>query len=282
MHDHHPSDADIARADRRWRLATFATLVTVLGASFLAGFVILPIFQGRQIGLEPWDAICRAIGINPGTPAMRQPVSTARAQPVSRVAWSPAILDTLAGGNRERGAQLAEQTCSACHGENGVSPSGDFPHLAGQSAAAIYKQLHDYKTGARVNEQMTPVAQALTEQQLADIAAFYAGDNAFGSLGARVPVADEHTDELARIGDAARGLPACNSCHGSGVGGPIETPTLIGQHQAYLQRQLELYAQGGRTNDVYRRMREIASRLTPEERAALAEYYQGFGPSAQR
>lgn len=264
------------RADRAWKVWSGVVVGTVLIASFTLAFLVLPIFQGRQIGLDAWAAICRSLGINPGTPAMRQPVSTAQAQPVSQVAWSPQILNTLGGGNQRRGAALAAEVCSSCHGEEGVSPSADFPHLAGQSAAAIYKQLHDYKTGARVHPQMTPVAQKLTEQQLADISAYFAADNAFGSLGARWPVPDEDIDRLVRTGDPSRGIPGCNSCHGSGVGGPIETPTLSGQHQDYLARQLRLYATGERRNDVYQRMRTIASRLTEDEQNRLAEYYQGF------
>ena len=273
-----PETTDLARENRRWKVASAGIVAGVLVLFSGVGFVVMPIVQGSQIGLEPWDAICRAIGLNPGTPAMRQPTSEGRAQPVSRVAWTGGILNTLGSGNRERGAQLAASVCSSCHGEEGVSPSADFPHLAGQSAAAIYKQLHDYKTGARVHPQMTPVAVELTDQELADISAYFAGDNAFGSLGARVPVSEEHIDQLARVGDAARGLPACNSCHGSGSGGPIETPTLNGQHADYLTRQMNLYASGERRNDVYRRMREISARLTPEERQQLAEYYRGFGP----
>ena len=272
--DPHTS-ADL-RADRAWKVWSGVVVGTVLLASFTLAFLVLPIFQGRQIGLDAWAAICRAVGITPGTPAMRQPVSDARPEPVSQVAWTPQILNTLGGGSRERGAQLAGEVCSSCHGEEGVSPSADFPHLAGQSAAAIYKQLHDYKTGARMHEQMTPVAQQLTERQLADISAYYAADNAFGSLGTRWPVPDEHIDRLVRTGDPSRGIPGCNSCHGSGVGGPIETPTLSGQHQDYLARQLRLYANGERKNDVYRRMRTISERLTDEEMDRLAEYYQGF------
>lgn len=276
VHAPEPSPQAMERLDRRWRRAVGLVVAGVLSLAFLFGFVILPVVQGGQIGLDAWAAICRAVGINPGTPAMRQPTSDALAQPVSQVAWTPAILSTLSRGDREAGAQLAAEACASCHGEAGVSPSPDFPHLAGQSAAAIYKQLNDYKTGARYHEQMTPVVVPLSDKQLAAVAAYFAGDNAFGSLGARSPVPDPETDRLVRIGDPARGIPSCNSCHGSGVGGPIETPTLSGQHAAYLARQLDLYAAGERRNDVYQRMRAISSRLTPEERASLAEYYQGL------
>lgn len=271
----HPPPADGDTLDRRWKLAALGIAFAVLILSSLLGFLIMPVVQGQQINLSAFAAICRAVGINPGTPAMRQPTSSAEAQPVSRVAWDPPILQTLASGDRMRGAQLAGEVCSACHGEEGVSPSPDFPHLAGQSAAAIYKQLHDYKSGARVHPQMTPVAERLTDQQLADIAAYYARGNVSISLGHRSLYAEEPIARLVAVGDPSRGIPSCNACHGSGVGGPTETPTLVGQHAEYLQRQMQLYANGERTNDVYARMRSIAARLSPAEMAALAAYYQG-------
>lgn len=273
-----PTAAETAadrRTDRAWRFWSSAFVAGAVTLFSLFGFVIMPLAQSRPIELDAWAAICRAVGITPGTPAMRQPVSVARAQPVSKVAWDTPILDRLASADRTRGAQLAGEVCSACHGEEGVSPSPDYPHLAGQSAAAIYKQLHDYKTGARFHESMTPVAVELTDRQLADLAAYYAAGNASLSLGRRHQTDYAGVEALVAVGAPERGIPACNACHGSGVGGPIETPTLIGQHQEYLERQLQLYATDERRNDVYRRMREISSRLTPEERRDLAAYYQG-------
>ena len=80
---------------------------------------------------------------------------------------------------------------------------------------------------------------------------------------------------LAWEGDTRRRIPACMSCHANGVGGPIETPALAGQNREYMVAQLDAYASGTRKNDVYGRMREIARRLTPEERQQLARYFQG-------
>ncbi len=274
-HDQRPDEAAERRTESRWRVAAAAVVALTMSVFAFVGFVLLPMAQGGQVGLDAWTAICRAIGIDAGVPSMQQPVSREQAQPVSQVAWDGGVLGRLAAGRRSGGEQLAIEVCSACHGETGVSPSPDFPNLAGQSAAAIYKQLHDYKTGARYHEQMSPVAEPLTNQQLADIAAYYAGSNQALSLGSRRLLGDEAIERLVEIGDPARGIPSCNSCHGSGVGGPIETPTLVGQHQAYLKLQLDHYATGQRRNDVYARMRTIAQRLTEEERAALAAYYQG-------
>jgi cytochrome c553 len=266
-----PSDQD-----RRWAIWGASVVGGFIAFSAFVAFVGLPILQAPAAGIDGWTAICRAVGVSPGTPAGPQPVSTARAQPVSQVSWSPRTLDIISGADPRPGAQLAAAVCVNCHGESGVSPSAAFPHLAGQSAAAIYKQLSDYRSGARSNPQMTPVAQQLSGDQLAEVARYFAGDNAFGSLGARWPVPDEETARLVQRGDPHRGIPACNSCHGGGVGGPIETPTLSGQHAEYLVAQLKAYRAGERRNDVYRRMRDIAGRLTDEEIQRVSLYYQGI------
>lgn len=269
-----PTEED-RKADRAWSRLPFMIVLGFVLVFAGLGFVVIPVAQGAQGGVDAWTAICRSFGITPGSPAVRQPVSDAEALPVSRVAWTPSILDTLGGADREIGAELAGQVCSACHGEAGISPSGDFPHLAGQSAAAIYKQLHDYRTGARVNDQMTPLAQSLEERELAAIAAYYAEQSDDLRLGTRNPLPDEALHRLVSEGDPARGIPACDACHRPGAGGPIETPMINGQHAAYLEAQLNAYATGERRNDIYQRMRAIAAALTPEERAALAAYYQG-------
>jgi cytochrome c553 len=201
---------------------------------------------------------------------------TVRAEPVSRVSWAPDTLAILGRGDARLGASLASATCAACHGENGISPAPDFPHLAGQSAAAIFKQLSDYQSGARVNPLMTPIAQNLTVQQMAQVARYYAAAGGYGALGPRLELPDPATANLVQRGDASRRIPSCNSCHAPRVGGPIETPTLNGQHQAYLATQLNGFRTGDRRNDVYRRMRDIAVRLSQAEIDALSLYYQGL------
>ena len=272
---------DAPRSDRAWSVASTAATVGVVLFAFAFGFVIVPIVQGREAGIDPWTAFCRAVGIAPGTPAMAQPISSGMARPVSRVAWTPQVLDRLVDADRKAGKQLAESVCAACHGPQGLSPSPDFPHLSGQSAAAIYKQLHDYKSGARANPLMAGVVQNLDEEQMLAVAAHYAGGNSFRSLGKVAPAPDYETDLLANRGAPKRGVPACNGCHGGGVGGPIETPSLAGQQAAYLQAQLRLYATGARRNDVYGRMRTIAARLTAEEIRIISEHYAGQ-PAPQR
>ena len=148
--------------DRRWRNWAWGAIVAGVSFGALAGFLVLPAFQRENAGLDWWTAICRAVGITEGSPAYRQPVTAAVAAPVSQVAWSPDVLQILNNARPERGQALAIQQCGACHGETGVSVLPGTPSLVGQSSAAIYKQLDDYRSGARFDPQMTPVAAGLT------------------------------------------------------------------------------------------------------------------------
>ena len=123
---------------------------------------------------------------------------------------------------------------------------------------------------------MTPVAKALAVTDLANVAAYYAAEGkAYTALGMRDFSGELEIEKLAREGDSHRRIPACMSCHINGVGGPIETPTITGQNADYLLAQLNAYANGTRKNDVYGRMRNIAGKLTPEERQRLAHYFEG-------
>ena len=149
--------------------------------------------------------------------------------------------------------------------------------LAGQSPEAIYKQLSDFRSGARVNDQMTPVSQTLTEDQLAQVASYF-GHLRAGSILGRAYF-DPGSGGLARLvgrGDPARRIPPCEACHAPGAGGPIEAPVISGQNAAYLERQLLAFRTGQRRNDVYERMRDIAARLRPDEIHRLSEAYQGL------
>lgn len=262
--------------DRRWRTWAAAFVIGALALGALVGFLVLPNFQRENAGLDLWTAICRAVGVTEGSPAYRQPISTAKALPVSQVAWNPRVVDYLANASPRRGAQLAGQVCLSCHGEKGVTATPEIPSLVGQSSAAIYKQLHDYRTGARIHPQMTEVARQLATPDLASIAVYYGRfAHEVTGLGERDRPGEEEIVRLAHEGNSARRIPACESCHARGSGGPIETPVLTGQDQAYLAAQLRHYKTGQRRNDVYRRMREIARRLSDQEIDMLATYYQG-------
>lgn len=267
--------AEQSAVDRRWRLYASATVGAAVVLAAVLGLLLIPAGQRENAGLTFYEAVCRAIGLTPGSPAEAQTVSKAVSLPVSQVSWDPEVMRILASGNTKTGAQLAARTCAACHGDKGLSQT-NIPSLAGQSPYAIYKQLHDYRTGARAHPQMTGVAKALEVTDLAAVAAYFAeASKEYTAIGGRDLLGEKNIEQLAWEGDSRRRIPACLSCHLNGVGGPIETPVIIGQNREYMVQQLNAYADGTRKNDVYGRMRDISRKLTPEERAELARFFQG-------
>jgi cytochrome c553 len=270
-------DSDPHVLDQPWRVWATITVIGLLLSGVILGVIVIPVVQGRAVGIDAYTAICRALGILPGSPAQRQSIDSTPPTPVSQVIWTPDVLQILARARPERGRAAVLQVCSSCHGEDGVSASADFPHLAGQSGAAIYKQLHDYRTGSRTHELMTELAKSLEEPLIADVAAYYASQRQRRPDPVTLASPPEAIVRLVELGDPARNIPPCASCHRAGSGGPIETPVLAEQQSEYLIQQMQMYASGQRRNDVYARMRTIAAQLTPAEIAGLAAYYRaGF------
>jgi cytochrome c553 len=273
----HPSSSEPAVLDRPWRLWASIAVFGIALSGVLLGVLIIPIVQGRSDGIDAYTAICRALGILPGSPARRQVPDRTPPTPVSQVVWTPAVLQILADAKPERGLAKAQEVCVACHGEQGVSAAPEYPNLAGQSGAAIYKQLNDYRTGSRTNPLMTGVAQALDETTLADVAAYYAAQPKRNPNPATLAESPPAIVRLVELGDPSRNIPPCAACHRPGSGGPVETPILAEQGKEYLVLQLKMYAATERRNDVFGRMRTIAARLTPTEIDGLATYYRaGF------
>lgn len=263
--------------DQPWRLWATIAVLAIAFSGIMLGVVIIPVVQGRSAGLDAYTAICRALGILPGSPAQPQPSDSTPPTPVSQVTWTPHVLQVLARADPERGRAKVAEVCAACHGEQGVSVAPETPNLAGQSGAAIYKQIHDYRTDSRVHPLMTGIAKALEEGQIADVAAYYAGQPKRNPNPATLADAPQAIVRLVELGDPARNLPPCAACHRPGTGGPIEAPILSEQERDYLILQLTRYASGERRNDVYGRMRTIAAKLTPTEIDGLARYYRaGF------
>jgi cytochrome c553 len=273
----HGSGSEPVALDRPWRTWASVAVLVVLLSGVLLGVLIIPVVQGRSAGIDAFTAICRALGILPGSPALPQIVDRTPPTPVSQVVWTPEVLQILAEARPERGRAKAQEVCVACHGEQGVSAVAEYPNLAGQSGAAIYKQLSDYRTGSRTNQLMTDVAKALDVTALADVAAYYAAQPKRNANPATLAESPEAIVRLVELGDPNRNIPPCAACHRQGSGGPIETPILSEQGRDYLALQLRLYASGERRNDVYGRMRTIAAKLTPTEINGLATYYRaGF------
>ncbi len=197
----------------------------------------------------------------------------------SRPAWE----GYLQGADPAAGKQLAAagkpaagvQACVACHGQAGITPTGGiFPNLAGLTPEYVAKQLADFRQGTRKQPLMNTIAQALTEQEIGQLAAYY------GTLAGPPLHVGEAGGEAARkldqVGDGARALPACANCHGlRGMGeGPL-LPRLAGQSKEYFADQINAFRNGSRQNDDVGVMRAFAQRLTDAEVDALGQYYAG-------
>lgn len=167
--------------------------------------------------------------------------------------------------------------CSACHNADGNSMVPNFPKLAGHGERYLLKQMHDIKSGARPVVEMTGMLDAMTEQDLADIAAWYASQK--GTIGAADPALVEHGEALYRGGKLVDGVPACTGCHSpNGEGLDLAVyPKLNGQHADYIAKQLTDFREGNRTNDGDAMiMRSIAAKLSNKDIKALSSYINGL------
>ena len=173
--------------------------------------------------------------------------------------------------------------CVACHGADGNSQLAMYPKLAGQHAKYIEKQLKDLKLGmtsggkqGRVDPVMGGMAMPLSEQDMKDLAAYYAS----------LPISHNTTPEnvveqgktLYTAGDASRGLTACIACHGPrGNGTELSGfPKISGQHADYIKAQLVKFRDGSRANDMNGMMQDIAKKLTDEDIDTLSKDVGGL------
>jgi cytochrome c553 len=179
-------------------------------------------------------------------------------------------------GDASKGQAIAGQVCAACHGSDGNSPIAVNPNLAGQHPEYLFKQLRNFKSGARANPIMMGIAASLSEDDMRNLAAYYAAQPP-SQLAAQNADLIAQGRKLFRGGDAAKGVPACSGCHSpNGAGIPIQYPRIAGQHAEYTAGQLRAFREGQRANDENQMMRGVASRLTDREIAALAEYLTGL------
>jgi cytochrome c553 len=176
-----------------------------------------------------------------------------------------------AEGDAAAGEAIADKICSLCHGDSGNSTDPTYPRLAGQTPTYVSKQLKDYFAHRRENAKMLPYLARFKPTDIPDLAAYYAKQ-------AAEPV-DVQDAKLAAVGrrlfhegDASRGVPACAACHEAGAKGDGRYPKLAQQHQDYTLLQLQRFGNGERANDNGRVMRNVASRLSADDMAALAEY----------
>ena len=181
----------------------------------------------------------------------------------------------LAQGDAAAG-QAKAALCATCHGGDGNSQLAINPKIAGQNASYIVKQLMDFKSGARPGPTMVAMVAALSEEDMADIAAWYASQEA--TIAGVDPEMLELGESLYKGGQSELSVAACSACHApNGQGNaPAGFPALSGQHPEYTLLQLEAFRSGERANDLNSMMRSVVERLTDRELQALASYVSGL------
>lgn len=203
-------------------------------------------------------------------------ISTALGLSVSNLA--------IAAGDAVAGKNKAVQ-CVACHGADGNSAAPTFPKIAGQNVRYLLKQLKDFQSGAREGAMMTGMVAGKSEQDLADLAAFFASQKA--SLGASKKELLPLGEKIYRGGNPETNVAACTACHGpKGEGVALAGfPALSGQHASYITSQLNAFRAAGRgdfqgvkrTNDgESKMMQEVAARLSDAEIEAVSSYVSGL------
>jgi len=186
-------------------------------------------------------------------------------------------VSTVSAAGTAAAGKTKSAACAACHGVDGNSMVPTFPKLAGQHASYIEKQLADFKAGNRKDPTMSAMAAPLSEQDMADLAAYFSSNTR--SIGS---AADAEKAALGKKifqgGDKAKGISACMACHGpTGAGNPgAKFPSLGGQQSAYVIKALKDFRTGTRTNDMNKMMQDIAARMSDKDIDAVAEYIAGL------
>lgn len=166
--------------------------------------------------------------------------------------------------------------CAGCHAEDGNSALAINPKLAGQGEKYLVKQLKDFKSKARDNATMFPMASMLSDEDVENVAAYYASQKV-----QHMAVADKYikiAEKIYRGGDSDRDVPACIACHGAkGNGLSIAGfPAIGGQHPEYTITTLKAFRSGARSNDANGIMRDIVAKMSDEQIEALGYYLVGL------
>jgi cytochrome c553 len=258
-----------------WAFGVIAILSCLLVLGFGIGFLILPRFQPGQ-ERSAMREIDSALGFHHhGSMATGM---TPPLQVPTYIVWNESTIHEGLSGDVARGEFVAFN-CIACHGEKGMSTQPWIPNLAGMDRLFLYKQLADFRSCTRLSGPMSAIAQSLTSQQSADVAAYFSSLPGLPpTSGIRTPESGRsyHTADTTRrlifAGDPKRGIAGCATCHGPG-GYRLGAPTLAKQNAAYIEQQLQNFAQGVRRNDMNMPMRTIAPLIEREELHSLALAY---------
>lgn len=192
------------------------------------------------------------------------------------LATGRACADSAAGEALAKKGGAGVFACMSCHGPNGEGQAAAaYPRLAGQHPAYLLKQLKEFAGGQRKNPQMEPIAAALSEQQMRDVANYYASLPGWRAKSDTSQPHDTTGYHLATRGNWDEGIPACFACHGAGGSGiPPHFPALAGQPGSYTRSQLEAWKTGKRDNDPQGLMKSIAARMSEAEVAAASAYFE--------
>ena len=200
---------------------------------------------------------------------MKKLISLAVLMAFAAAAGSVAAANVAAGKTKSA-------VCAGCHGVDGNSAAPTFPKLAGQDARYLAKQLAEFKSGARKDPSMVGMVAGLSQKDMENLGAYYAGQKANPGVASADAATLKKAERLYRGGDAKSGISACMSCHGpSGHGIPPRFPAVSGQHAAYTQKQLLDFKAGARSNDS-ETMTRIAFRMSATEIKAVSEYMAGL------
>ena len=197
------------------------------------------------------------------------PLTALQALPVHAATPAPTAQPDLA-----KGQAISTQICGACHTADGSRGSPANPIIAGQHPEYLVKQLQEFKSGKRNNPVMKGFASTLSDDDMRNVAAFYASKSAKPGFA--------KDKELVRLGEriwrggiAEKAVPACAGCHSpNGAGIPAQYPRLAGQHADYSEAQMNAFRSGLRANSA--QMTAIAARLSDREIKAVSDYVAGL------
>lgn len=155
--------------------------------------------------------------------------------------------------------------CIGCHASDGNSDNPDYPKLAGQVASYLSKQLNDFKSGARVEEHMSSMVEAITVADIPHVAAYFSSQKRKQSVTSKK--INNAGKDIFYNGIAFKNITACSNCHGlNGLGVLAEKfPSIAGQHAQYITKILKDFRNGTRHNDPQKMMRNIAIKLSDVE-----------------
>ncbi len=173
-----------------------------------------------------------------------------------------------------KGQAKSTEVCAACHTNDGSRGSPANPILQGQHPEYLVKQLTEFKAGKRDNAIMKGMASTLTDDDMRNVAAFYAGKQAKPGFAKNKDLVTLG-EKIYRGGLADRSVPACAGCHSpNGVGIPAQYPRLAGQHADYTEAQLVAFRGGVRKNSP--QMTGVAAKMSDREIKAVADYIAGL------